>query len=85
MNDPAGVSAVGAWGLNVVSSVGIIMVNKMVLSVFKFRFGEQTCACCWAATAQRQGCLCDGASIWCTRNELCVYSSLCVARGLVSF
>ena len=41
MNDPAGVSAAGAWGLNIVSSVGIIMVNKMVMSHFGFKFGEE--------------------------------------------
>lgn len=35
-----GVSDVGAWAMNVISSVGIIMANKQVMSGYNFRFGE---------------------------------------------
>eukprot|EP00897_Mesotaenium_endlicherianum_P007277 jgi/Mesen1/6578/ME000336S05798 len=38
VNDPAALSAFGAWGMNIVSSVGLIMANKMVLSVYNFKF-----------------------------------------------
>lgn len=36
-----GVSNVGAWGMNVVSSVGIIMANKQLMSSngYAFTFG----------------------------------------------
>jgi solute carrier family 35 protein E3 len=37
-----GVSDVGAWAMNVISSVGIIMANKQVMSQrgYDYRFGE---------------------------------------------
>lgn len=37
----SGVSDVGAWGMNVVSSVGIIMANKQLMSPagYAFSFG----------------------------------------------
>lgn len=38
VNNPAAISAVGAWAMNVFSSVGIIMVNKQVMSVYGFKF-----------------------------------------------
>lgn len=38
VNNPAAISATGAWGLNIVTSVGIIMVNKQVMSGFGFKF-----------------------------------------------
>ena len=36
------VSDVGAWGMNVVSSVGIIMANKQLMSAsgYAFSFGQ---------------------------------------------
>lgn len=36
------ISNVGAWGMNIVSSVGIIMVNKQVMSSggYGFSFGN---------------------------------------------
>lgn len=33
------VSDVGAWGMNIVSSVGIIMANKQLMSPSGFAFG----------------------------------------------
>lgn len=33
------VSDVGAWGMNIVSSVGIIMANKQLMSSSGFAFG----------------------------------------------
>lgn len=33
------VSDVGAWGMNIVSSVGIIMANKQLMSPHGFGFG----------------------------------------------
>lgn len=49
------VSDAGAWAMNVISSVGIIMANKQVMSKngYDFRFGEigshpsNACGCCW--------------------------------------
>eukprot|EP00270_Netrium_digitus_P019920 TRINITY_DN8004_c0_g1_i3.p1 TRINITY_DN8004_c0_g1~~TRINITY_DN8004_c0_g1_i3.p1 ORF type:complete len:377 (-),score=95.34 TRINITY_DN8004_c0_g1_i3:174-1304(-) len=38
VNHPGSVSAVGAWGMNVVSSVGIIMINKQLMSGYDFKF-----------------------------------------------
>eukprot|EP00270_Netrium_digitus_P014856 TRINITY_DN5132_c0_g1_i1.p1 TRINITY_DN5132_c0_g1~~TRINITY_DN5132_c0_g1_i1.p1 ORF type:complete len:342 (-),score=55.26 TRINITY_DN5132_c0_g1_i1:195-1220(-) len=38
VNDPNSISTVGAWSMNVFSSVAIIMVNKQVMSGFNFRF-----------------------------------------------
>lgn len=37
----SGVSDVGAWGMNIVSSVGIIMANKQLMSSggYGFTFG----------------------------------------------
>ncbi|GJP40505.1 hypothetical protein CLOM_g181 [Closterium sp. NIES-68] len=40
VNNPASISAVGAWTMNVVSSVGIIMINKQVMSGYGFRFAS---------------------------------------------
>jgi hypothetical protein len=34
------VSDSGAWAMNVISSVGIIMANKQVMSGYKFHFGN---------------------------------------------
>lgn len=36
------VSNAGAWGMNVVSSVGIIMVNKVLMSAAGYGFGFGT-------------------------------------------
>lgn len=38
-----GVSDAGAWAMNIVSSVGIIMANKQVMSAggYNYRFGEE--------------------------------------------
>lgn len=49
------VSDAGAWAMNVISSVGIIMANKQVMSKngYDFRFGEigfhtsNACGNCW--------------------------------------
>ena len=38
INDPAAISATGVWGFNILTSVGIIMVNKLVLSGYDFKY-----------------------------------------------
>ena len=42
-----GVSDVGAWAMNIISSVGIIMANKQVMSSagYGFRFGKDGYKC----------------------------------------
>ena len=40
------VSDVGAWGMNIVSSVGIIMANKQLMSSSGFGFSFGTFAIC---------------------------------------
>jgi hypothetical protein len=42
-----GVSDMGAWAMNVISSVGIIMANKQVMSAagYNYRFGKDGAHC----------------------------------------
>lgn len=40
---PPAVSDLGAWGMNVVSSVGIIMANKQLMSSSGYAFSFGTC------------------------------------------
>lgn len=40
MSQPSSFSGVAAWALNIVSSVGIIMVNKQVMTGYGFVYGE---------------------------------------------
>eukprot|EP00475_Leptophrys_vorax_P012853 TRINITY_DN19223_c0_g1_i1.p1 TRINITY_DN19223_c0_g1~~TRINITY_DN19223_c0_g1_i1.p1 ORF type:complete len:356 (+),score=40.86 TRINITY_DN19223_c0_g1_i1:151-1218(+) len=51
VNNPAAVSAVGAWAMNVVSSVGIIMVNKQVMSGYGFTYACTLTGLHFAVTA----------------------------------
>ncbi|CAI5474695.1 unnamed protein product [Closterium sp. Yama58-4] len=44
LNDPAALSWAGAWGMNVVSSVGIIMVNKALMTSYGFAFATSLTA-----------------------------------------
>ncbi|KAL2629494.1 hypothetical protein R1flu_014180 [Riccia fluitans] len=46
-----GVSDVGAWAMNVISSVGIIMANKQVMSGYNFRFATTLTALHFTITA----------------------------------
>ena len=59
------VSDAGAWAMNVISSVGIIMANKQVMSKngYDFRFGEigSHLQCMWKLLARISSC----ALSWC--------------------
>lgn len=41
------VSDVGAWAMNVISSVGIIMANKQLMSSTGYAFGFGLSVCLW--------------------------------------
>lgn len=51
LNDPEALSTVGAWSMNVFSSVGVIMVNKAIMSNFGFGFATTLTAFHFVATA----------------------------------
>ncbi|CAI5932397.1 unnamed protein product [Closterium sp. NIES-64] len=51
LNDPAALSWAGAWGMNVVSSVGIILVNKALMTSYGFAFATSLTALHFITTA----------------------------------
>ncbi|CAI7781337.1 unnamed protein product [Closterium sp. NIES-53] len=51
LNDPAALSWAGAWGMNVVSSVGIILVNKALMTSYGFAFATSLTAFHFITTA----------------------------------
>ncbi len=53
-----GVTDAGAWAMNVISSVGIIMANKQVMSSggYNFRFGKDSTQCGMRAGLCECGC-----------------------------
>lgn len=42
MSDPYAFTSTSAWALNIVSSVGIILANKEIMSAFNFRFRKSS-------------------------------------------
>lgn len=51
MNDPKSLPAAVVWGMNICSSVGLIMANKTVLSIYAFKFATTLTAFHFLATA----------------------------------
>lgn len=51
LNDPSSLSAAGAWGMNIVSSVGLILANKALMTRHAFVFATSLTALHFITTA----------------------------------
>ena len=62
--DPKLAADAAAWISNVVSSVAIIFVNKVLMgrAGFEFVYGERWCLCMWGGVKRRAGCGGEGGS-----------------------